>query len=132
MSMTDPIADLLTRIRNANSIGAKSTEAPYSSLKKDVLKVLKEQGFILDYHPEMKGPRGMLRIQLKYGPDGEKVIRHIQRISRPGRRVYRGVKEIPEVLNGMGMAVMSTPRGVLSSIEARKMSVGGEVLCEVW
>jgi small subunit ribosomal protein S8 len=132
VSMTDPIADLLTRIRNANAIGAKSTVVPFSKLKKEVLRVLKEQGFILDYFPEMKAGRGVLRIELKYGPDGERVIRHLQRVSRPGRRVYRAVDKIPEVLNGMGVAVVSTPKGVLSSFEARKLSVGGEVLCEVW
>src|SRR2546422_11191998 len=116
--MTDPIADLLTRIRNANSIGAKSTMVPFSSVKKDILRVLKEQGFILDYVPEMRGDRGVLRVDLKYGPDGEKVLRHLQRVSRPGRRIYRGAKAIPEVLNGMGVAIVSTPRGVLSSLEA--------------
>lgn len=132
MSMTDPIADLLTRIRNANTIGAKSTIAPYSSAKKEVLRVLKEQGFILDYLPEMRGSRGVLRVNLKYGPDGERVIRHLQRVSRPGRRVYRDVRNLPDVLSGLGMAVISTPRGVLSSQEARKLKVGGEVICEVW
>jgi small subunit ribosomal protein S8 len=130
--MTDPIADLLTRIRNANSIGAKSTTAPYSSLKKDIARVLKEQGFILDYHPEMQGKRGVLRIELKYGPDGERVIRYLQRVSKPGRRVYSGSKHIPEVLNGMGVAVLSTPKGIISTLEARKLNVGGEILCEVW
>ena len=130
--MTDPIADLLTRIRNASSIGAKSTEAPYSELKKNVLRVLKEQGFILDYFPEMRGARGVLRIELKYGPDGEKVIRRLTRVSRPGRRVYRGVRALEDVLSGMGTAVLSTPKGVLSVAEARAMQVGGEVLCELW
>src|SRR5436190_4956328 len=108
MSMTDPIADLLTRIRNANAIGSKSTIVPYSAVKKEVLRVLKEQGFILDYLPEMQGPRGVLRVQLKYGPDGEKVIRHLQRVSKPGRRVYRRVDALPEVLAGMGTAIVST------------------------
>src|SRR5262245_41651018 len=134
--MTDPIADLLTRIRNANSIGAKSTDVPYSELKKNVLKVLKEQGFILDYFAEMReaprGKRGVLKIDLKYGPDGEKVIRRLTRVSRPGRRVYRGVRGLEDVLSGMGTAILSTPKGVLSVAEARAMRVGGEVLCEVW
>ena len=132
MSMTDPIADLLTRIRNANSIGAKSTLVPFSSLKKNVLRVLKEQGFIQDYVAEMKGVQGMLKVELKYGPDGERVIKHIQRVSRPGCRVYRGVKGLPKVLNGLGVAVISTPQGVISNEEARKLKVGGEILCEVW
>lgn len=130
--MTDPVADLLTRVRNANAIGQKTTLVPYSVLKKEVLRVLKEQGFILDYQPEMRGNRGVLKVQLKYGPDGEKVIRRIQRVSRPGRRVYSGVRTLPEVLGGLGMAILSTPRGVISSGEARKLKVGGEVLCEVW
>ena len=132
MSMTDPIADLLTRIRNANAIGARTTKAPYSKLKKEVLRVLKEQGFIRDYTSEMQGNRGVLRIELKYGPDGEKVIRRLQRISRPGRRVYRGASHLPAVLGGMGVSVLSTPRGVISNVEAVKLRLGGEVICEVW
>jgi small subunit ribosomal protein S8 len=130
--MTDPIADLLTRIRNANSIGQKSTIIPYSKLKKEVLRVFKAQGIILDYLPEMRGKQGVLRVQLKYGPDGEKVMSHIERVSRPGRRVYRRVDEIGEVLNGLGFTVLSTTKGLLSDAEARKMKVGGEVLCEIW
>ena len=132
MTMTDPIADLLTRIRNANSNGAKTTKVPYSKLKKEVLRVLKAQGVILDYFPEMQGKQGVIRIELKYGSDGEKVIRHIQRVSKPGRRVYRRVQEIPEVLNGLGFSVLSTTRGVVSNEEAKKLGVGGEVLCELW
>jgi len=130
--MTDPIADLLTRLRNANSIGARTTVVPYSKLKKEVLRVLKEQGFILDYAPEMRGSRGVLKVDLKYGPDGEKVIRHIQRVSKPGRRTYERIKDVPDVLHGMGVFVLSTPRGVLSAPEARRLNVGGEVLCEIW
>jgi small subunit ribosomal protein S8 len=132
VSMTDPIADLLTSIRNANENAARSTLVPYSKLKKEVLRVLKEQGFILDYFPEMKGKRGVLRIDLKYGPDGEKVIRHIQKVSKPGKRVYRQVDKIPAVLSDLGFFVLSTTRGVVSSLEAKKMNVGGEVICEVW
>lgn len=132
MSMTDPIADLLNRIRNANSNSQRSTLVPYSALKKEILRVLKEQGFILDFLPEMQGRHGVLRVNLKYGSEGEKVIRHLQRVSRPGRRVYRGVAALPDVLNGTGTAVVSTPKGVLSVAEARKLKVGGEVLCEVW
>jgi small subunit ribosomal protein S8 len=130
--MTDPIADLLTRIRNANSNGAKTATVPYSKTKKEILRVLKEQGVILDYFPEMQGKRGILRIDLKYGPDGEKVIRHIQRISKPGRRVYSRVEAIPKVLNELGFSVLSTTRGIVSDVEARKLKVGGEVICEVW
>ena len=111
MSMTDPIADLLTRIRNAHRIGAKRVEAPYSNAKKDVLRVLKEQGYIVDYHPELEGAKGSIRVDLKYGPDGEQVIQHIQRVSKPGRRVYRGSADLPVVLNGLGIAVVSTSKG---------------------
>jgi len=130
--MTDPIADLLTRIRNANTNGAKTTVVPYSKVKKEVLRVLKAQGVILDYMPEMQGKRGVLRVHLKYGPDGEKVMSHIQRISRPGRRVYRRVDDVQDTLNGLGFSVLSTTKGLLSDAEARKLRVGGEVLCEIW
>ena len=132
MSMTDPIADLLTRIRNENSIGSRKVKAPYSALKKSILKILKEQGYIVDYDPQMDGSRGILNIQLKFGPDGEKVIQHIQRVSSPGRRVFMSSKDIPDVLNGLGIAVVSTSRGVMSGQEAKKLGIGGEVLCEVW
>ena len=132
MSMTDPIADLLTRIRNANAIGSRKVKAPYSVLKKSILKILKEQGYIVDYDPQMDGSRGILNIQLKFGPDGEKVIQHIQRVSSPGRRVFMSSKDIPDVLNGLGIAVVSTSGGVMSGQEAKKLGIGGEVLCEVW
>ena len=130
--MTDPIADLLTRIRNANTIGSRKVKAPYSALKKNVLKILKEQGYIVYYDPQMAGSRGILNIQLKFGPDGEKVIQHIQRVSTPGRRVFMSSTDIPDVLNGLGIAVVSTSRGVMSGQEAKKLGIGGEVLCEVW
>jgi small subunit ribosomal protein S8 len=132
MSMTDPVADLLTRIRNANAIGVRRVNAPYSNLKKNVLRVLKETGFIVDYEPVMEGSKGQLRIDLKYGSDGEKVIRHIQRVSKPGRRVFSSCAELPSILNGLGVAVVSTSKGVVSNGEAKKLGVGGEVLCEVW
>jgi len=132
MSMTDPVADLLTRIRNANSIGKKSVKAPFSSLKKNILRVLKEQGYITDYFPEMEGKKAVLRIELKYGPDGELILRSVKRVSKPGRRVYSGAAAVPNVLDGLGIAVLSTSKGVMSSVEAKKMKLGGEVLCEVW
>ena len=132
MSMTDPIADLLTRVRNANAIGKATLSIPYSRLKKEVLRVLKEQGYITDYASEMEGAHGVLNIQLKYGSDGELVIRHIQRVSRPGRRVYSGAEDLPEVLDGLGISVVSTSKGVISNTEAKKLGVGGEILCEVW
>jgi len=132
MSMTDPVADLLTRIRNANSNGSSRVKAPYSGLKKNVLRVLKEQGYISDYRAQMEGALGVLEIDLKYGPDGEKVILHIQRVSKPGRRVFEHSKSLPDVLNGLGIAVVSTSKGVMSNIEAKRIGVGGEILCEVW
>ncbi len=138
MSMTDPVADLLTRIRNANLNGYRKLTLPHSNLKKNVLRVLKDQGYIVDYRSEMMDVRGQknqkatLCVELKYGPDGEKVITHIQRVSKPGRRWYSGADELPNVLDGLGIAVVSTSKGVLSNIEARKLGVGGEVLCEVW
>jgi small subunit ribosomal protein S8 len=130
--MTDPVADLLTRIRNANSIGKRTVKMPYSGLKKNILRVLKEQGFITDYFPEMQGQMGVLRVELKYGPDGELVLRKIQRISKPGRRVYSRSVSLPDVLDGLGIAIVSTSKGVMSNLEAKKLSLGGEVLCEVW
>lgn len=148
--MTDPIADMLTRIRNANSIERPAAEMPATKLKVAVAKVLKDEGFILDYQvgkyaaPEGGGPKEfvagtslqepktILRVYLKYGPEGEKVIRHIARSSRPGRRYYQGAKQLRKVLNGLGIAVLSTSKGVLSDRQARKDNVGGEVLCIVW
>ncbi|MBN1443248.1 MAG: 30S ribosomal protein S8 [Planctomycetes bacterium] len=132
MSMTDPVADLLTRIRNANSNGVRTVSAPYSSIKKDILRVLKEQGYIVDYQPVMEGTKGLLRVELKYGPDGEKVIQRIQRVSRPGRRCFSKSQDLPDVLGGLGVAVVSTSRGVMSNLEAKRLGVGGEVICEVW
>jgi small subunit ribosomal protein S8 len=132
MSMTDPVADLLTRIRNASANGYKTVSAPYSGLKKNILRVLKEQGYILDYAPEMEGPRGVLKIDMKYGSDGEKVIRKLRRVSTPGRRIYRSAAQLPKVLDGLGVAVVSTSRGVMSDLEARKLGLGGEILCEIW
>ena len=132
MSMTDPVADLLTRVRNATRNGHANVKIPYSHLKKDILKVLKEQGYVLDYQAGMDGSRAVLRVDLKYGADGEQVIRSIERISKPGRRIYRRAVDLPDVLNGLGIAVVSTSRGVMSNREARKLGIGGEVLCEVW
>ena len=132
MSMTDPVADLLTRIRNANRNGAKSVSVPYSGLKNRILEVLKEQGYISDYEPVVDDSKGTLRVRLKYGPDGERAIQHIQRVSTPGRRVYCRVSSLPEVLDGLGTAIVSTSRGVMSSTRAKSLGVGGEILCEVW
>lgn len=130
--MTDPIADLLTRIRNGMRIEARSVQAPYSKVKKNILQVLKDSGYIQDFSSEMDDGHAVLKVDLKYGPDGEHVIQHIQRVSKPGRRVYRGVEDLPMPLNGLGIAVVSSPRGVITSTEAQAQNVGGEILCEVW
>lgn len=130
--MTDPVADLLTRIRNALRIERDRVYVPHSKLKLGILEVLKTSGYIRDFEPEMQGKRAMIRVDLKYGPDGEQVIQHLQRVSRPGRRVYRKVSDLPDPLNGLGVAVISTPRGVVSQSQAKEFKVGGEVLCEVW
>lgn len=133
MSMTDPIADLLTRVRNAIRVRASSVELSASRFLRSVAEVLKREGYVEDVRTT-DGPDGRprLRIYLKYDADGNPVISSIGRVSRPGRRDYRGVRELPRVLNGLGIAVLSTSRGVFSDREARAHGVGGEVLCEVW
>ncbi|MFN0059413.1 MAG: 30S ribosomal protein S8 [Planctomycetota bacterium] len=136
MTMTDPIADLLTRIRNQLRLNRRTALVPYSQLKQQLLGVLKREGFIEDF--EVKKKDGgtqvdtQLLVKLKYGPDGERVISHIERISKPGCRVYRGIGDLNPVLRGMGIWVLSTPRGLLSDNEARVQKVGGEVLCKVY
>ncbi len=130
--MTDPIADMLTRIRNAVSVERPTVEMPVSKVKKGVADVLKREGFIWEWEVEDDKPVGRLRIELKYGPSGEKVIRKIRRVSKPGCRVYRGARELRPVLNGQGISILSTSRGVMSDREARQQKIGGEVLCEIW
>ena len=132
MSMTDPIADLLTRIRNAVRVRHPSVDVPYSKEKAQVLEVLKREGFIADFKDEGEGKARFARIYLKYSRLGEPVIQEIQRESRPGRRVYRGHSELEPVLRGIGIAVISTSKGVFSDRECRKQQLGGEVLCKVW
>jgi small subunit ribosomal protein S8 len=133
MSMTDPIADLLTRIRNAIRVRHTSVDVPSSRFVRAVAEVLRREGYVEDLRlSEDGGPRPTLRIYLKYDVDGNPVISSIGRVSRPGRREYRGVTAIPKVLNGLGISVVSTSRGVFSDREARAAGVGGEVLCEVW
>lgn len=129
--MTDPVADLLTRIRNANAVRQKSTSMPASKLKVGIVQVLKEEGFIADYSVHPGKPSSTLEVKLKYGPDGEFVLRHLDRVSKPGCRVYSGIADLPKVLRGLGIYVLSTPKGVLSDRAARKENVGGEVLCKV-
>ena len=150
--MTDPIADMLTRIRNANSIERPLVEMPATNLKVAVAKVLLEEGFILGYRTgryvvtegeggktkdfqeleKLGEPHAVLQVFLKYGPDGERVIRHVERYSKPGRRVYQGYKEVRRVLDGLGIAILSTSKGVMSDRQAKKDKVGGEILCTVW
>ncbi len=130
--MTDPIADMLTRIRNAVCIERPHVDMPTSKVKRGVAEVLKREGYIWDFQVVQQDPADQLRLELKYGPNGERVIRHIKRISKPGRRVYSKAKDLPPVLNGLGISVISTSRGVISDREARQRNVGGEVLCEVW
>jgi len=135
MSMTDPIADMLTRIRNGIQSRHDRVEMPSSKLKVEVAKILKSEGFISNFkvQPAEDGkPQASLRIYLKYSEDGEPVIHGIERVSRPGRRVYRGKEDIPQVLGGLGLAIVSTSKGVLSGSDAAKTGVGGEVLCQVW
>ena len=134
MSMTDPIADMLTRIRNGIQAHHERIELPTSKLKVEVARILKSEGFISNFKEvsEDGKPQGTLRIYLKYSKDGEPVIHGIERVSRPGRRVYRGKEELPKVLGGLGLAIVSTSKGVLSGTEAARTGVGGEVLCQVW
>ncbi len=157
--MTDNVADMLTRIRNANRIELAAVEMPATQLKARIAQVLKDEGFVLDFQvgsyaadeqgrsafrsladakgadakgADAKGPKRVLRVYLKYGPEGEKVIRHIERVSRPGRRLFRRHSQLRPILDGLGIAVLSTSRGVMSDRQARAQKVGGEVLCNVW
>ena len=131
MVMTDPIADLLTRIRNANKMRHPKVNIPASRLKADVLDILKKEGFIKDF-VTTKTNKPELIVTLKYSPTNERVIKGLKRISKPGLRVYAGVDELPKVLNGLGVALISTSKGILTDREARQQQVGGEVLAYVW
>jgi small subunit ribosomal protein S8 len=146
--MTDPIADMLTRIRNASNIERPAVDMPATKLKVAIAKVLQDEGFILGYRvgkyveseagkefqetTDMGAAQVVLQVYLKYGLEGEKVIRHIARYSKPGRRVYQGYKDVRKVLDGLGIAILSTSRGVMSDRQAKKAKVGGEVLATVW
>mgnify|MGYP001614291151 CR=1 FL=1 len=132
MSMTDPISDMLTRIRNATMVRHDRTDVPASKMKVAVAKILKQEGFIRTFKLVEEGPQGLIRIYLKYADDGQPAINGLKRVSSPGRRVYRGVGELPKVRNGLGVAVVSTNRGVLTDEQARGLQVGGEILCEIW
>ncbi|MBX3439636.1 MAG: 30S ribosomal protein S8 [Planctomycetaceae bacterium] len=130
--MTDPIADMLTRIRNALRIERPYVDIPSSRLKVGIAEVLQREGYIWDFEVVEQVPQNILRVNLKYGPNGERVIQQIVRISKPGRRHYAGLNGVPPVLNGLGISVLSTNQGVLSNREAQQKHVGGEVLCTVW
>ncbi len=146
--MTDPIADMLTRIRNGNRIEAPAVDMPFTKQKQNIAQVLKDEGFVLDFqvgkfasvngHNEFQSPvdeadpKKTLRVFLKYGPDGERVIRKIDRYSKPGCRVYKGYTELKPVLDGLGISILSTSKGVMSDRQAKAQRVGGELLCQVW
>jgi small subunit ribosomal protein S8 len=132
MSMSDPLADMLTRLRNAVMVKFDSVKMPKSNVKVSIAKVLKDEGFISDYHVSEEGVQGTLTIDLKYGSNKEPVIVGIKRISKPGLRKYAKVDEISQVLNGLGIAIISTSSGIVTDKTARANNTGGEILCEVW
>ena len=130
--MTDPIADMLTRIRNANQNRAKIVTMPSSKMKETIASILKEEGYIVDYSVEKNNVQNILTLTLKYGKNKERVITGLKRISKPGLRVYANVEDLPRVLNGLGIAIISTPKGVMTDKLARKNNVGGEVIAYIW
>jgi small subunit ribosomal protein S8 len=132
MTMTDPIADMLTRIRNANMVQHESVEIPGSKVKLAIADILKHEGFIKEYDFKKDNKQGTIRVYLKYGPNREKVITGLKRISKPGLRVYAQKDQMPKVLGGLGVAVISTSQGIMTDKAARKAGVGGEVLCYIW
>ncbi len=132
MSMTDPIADMLTRVRNANSAAKDKVAIPTSNKLVEIARILKEEGYIIDYQVIEGEPRATLEIVLKYGPKKEKTIRGLKRISKPGLRVYAGKDDLPRVLGGLGTAVISTSKGMMTDRDARKAGVGGEVIAYIW
>lgn len=132
MVMTDPIADMLTRIRNANKMGHATVDMPASNLKSAILAVLKDEGFITDYVTKSENNKSVTTVTLKYAENNVRVIKGLKRISKPGLRVYAQADELPSVLNGLGIAVISTSRGVMTDKEARKNQIGGEVLAYIW
>ncbi len=133
MTMTDPIADLLTRIRNAHTAKHDLLDVPASNVKKEICRILTEQGYLEGFEAgDDEGVQKTIRIFLKYNDSGEPAIRHMARVSKPGRRVYKGTEALKPVLNGMGVGIVSTSQGLLTDAEAREKRVGGEVLCEIW
>jgi small subunit ribosomal protein S8 len=132
MSMSDPLADMLTRIRNGVKARFDSVEMPLSMMKAGVAKVLLKEGYISDFHIIEQGVQGVLKVDLKYGPDSEQVITGIRRVSKPGLRQYKKSANIPKVMSGLGVGILSTSSGIITDREARLKNVGGELLCEVW
>jgi small subunit ribosomal protein S8 len=132
MSLNDPISDMLTRVRNGAAAGHVTVDIPHSRLKAEIARILKREGFIADFSVEQEGSRSYLRLKLKYGRGERAVIRGLSRVSKPGLRKYVGSEEIPKVFGGIGMAILSTSRGLLTDREARRSKLGGEVLCYVW
>src|SRR5271154_1417155 len=132
MAITDPIADMLTRIRNAQSARHPKVDVPASKLKMEIARILKEEGFIVNFKVAEEGAKRSIRIYLKYTPGNVPVISRIERVSRPGCRIYVGSKKVPRVLGGLGINILTTPQGVMTGSSARKQGVGGEVLCHVW
>ena len=131
MPVTDSIADFITRIRNASAAKHKQLSVPSSNIKVAIAEILQDQGFIAGYEKVDEGPQGVLNVRLRYYY-GQPVIREIKRVSKPGRRVYAGVDQLPRVHNGLGVAIISTPRGVMTDKQARRENLGGEVLCTIW
>jgi small subunit ribosomal protein S8 len=132
MTMTDPISDFLTRVRNAVQAGKDRCDVPASKLKLELSKILQDEGFIRTFKVLEEGPQGTLRIYLRYSTEGEPAIHGLQRISRPGLRVYRGTSKLPQVRGGIGVAVVSTSKGLMSDARARELRLGGEIMCRVW
>ena len=132
MQITDPIADLLTRIRNANSSRHETVDIPASNMKKAITQILLDEGYIQDFQVIEDGKQGVIRVTLKYSPEKERVISGIKRVSKPGLRIYAGAAELPRVLKGLGIAIISTSKGIMTDKEARKQNIGGEVLAFVW
>jgi small subunit ribosomal protein S8 len=132
MVVSDPIADLLTRIRNANTVNHDRIEVPGSKMKKSLVQILKDEGFVRDFEWVDNGHQGIIRVYLKYGPNKTKVISGLRRISRPGLRIYAKKDQVPKVLGGLGIAILSTSQGIMTDKKARQTGLGGEVLCYIW
>ncbi len=132
MVVSDPIADLLTRMRNANQAYHEKVDIPFSKMKQEVVRLIKEEGFVRNYRMLEGKPQGTLRVFLKYGPNRERVIKDLKRVSKPGRRIYTSAESIPKVLNGLGVAILSTSQGIMTGRQASRARLGGEVLCYIW